>query len=228
MQGTSSKTAVGLPLPMPSDTGIPGLTRRRVWTAPEITSHALAVLTLPRLYLAPPGGPPKPETVAALEKSLDIESLLGPLATAIEMTGIDRVRLDLMHNTVRIDYTTRERSRLKQSLVFSQPETADTVFSKIWRRLGAEFTLRPYRADTWEVARQPLAIMATLAFATMLASFGLNALADIHGGNDWVAAGYLPGWRLVSVLGGAAVAAAHVWLYRRLTQPPDRLELVRT
>ncbi|CAN5565641.1 hypothetical protein BH11PLA2_BH11PLA2_05080 [soil metagenome] len=213
---------------MPSDTGIPGLSRRRVWAAPEITSHSLVVLTLPRIYLAPHSGEPRPETVKALEKSLDIESLLGPMTMSIDMTGIDRVRLDLIKNTLRIDYTTVQKHKLKAQLVFATPDSADSMFSKIWRRLGADFTLRPYRPDTWELSRQPLAIMFGLAFVTMLASFGLNAIADVHGGNDWVTAGWLPGWRAVCIVGGAAIAAAHVWLYRRLTQPPDRLELVRT
>jgi hypothetical protein len=34
-------------------------------------------------------------------------------------------------------------------------------------------------------------------------------------------------WRIVCVLGGAATAAAQVWLFRRVTQPPLTLEVVR-
>lgn len=213
-------------MPLPSDTAIPGLARRRVWAAPDVSSHSLVVLTLPRIYLAPPVGEPKPEKIAALEKSLDIEAVLGPLTTSIELASIQRVRLDLMRNTVRIDHDHPRGGHQRSELVFRKPETADTVFSKLWRRLGGDFTLRPYRPETWELARSPLLVMMAFALATAFVSFGLNAVSDVYGGTDWVTAGWLPGWRAVCVTGGAAVAAAHVWLYRRISKPPERLELV--
>lgn len=223
MPASLSTVAPGLPVPMPSDTAIPGLSRRRVWAAPEVVSHSLIVMTLPRLYLAAPGDEPRQDKITALEKTLDIEAILGPQTTTIELGRIERVRLDLLHHTVRVDHDSQ-----RSELVFAKPETADTVFSKLWRRLGSEFTLRPYRPETWELVRTPLLIMMGLALATAFASFCLNALADVYGGGDWVTAGMLPGWRAVCVAGGAAVAAAHVWLYRRLTLPPERLELVRS
>lgn len=227
MRGKLSTIGTPLSAPVPSDTAIPGLLRRRVWAAPEVASHSLVVLTLPRLYLAPPTLAFKPEKVTALEKSLDLDTEIGPLATTIELNRIHRVRLDLVRNAVRIEHTLAHGGRLKSDLVFNQPETADTVFSKLWRRLGGDFTLRPYKPDTWELARAPLLVMMGLALGTAGLSFSLNALADIRGGTDWVTAGVLPGWRAVCVIGGAAVALTHVWLYRRLTQPPERLELVR-
>ncbi len=228
MLGSLSTVGPALPVPMPSDTAIPGLVRRRVWAAPEVASHSVIVLTLPRLYLGPTGTLPRPETVAALEKTYDIESVLGPLANTIDLTSIERVRLDLVKNTVRLEHVPARGGRVRTEIVFAKPETADTVFSKLWRRLGLEFVLRPDRPDTWELARGPLLAMMGLALATAGASFALNALADIYGGTDWVTAGFLPGWRAVCVAGGAAVAAAHVWLYRRLNQPPERLELIRS
>src|SRR5438132_457398 len=114
MSASLSAVVPGLSMPAPSDTAIPGLARRRVWAAPDVTSHSL------------------------------------------------------------------------------------------------------------------LLVMFGLALATAFGSLGLNGLADIYGGSDWVTAGVLPGWRAACVAGGAAVAAAHVWLYRRLTQPSERLELVRS
>jgi len=227
MLGSLSHVGPALPVPMPSDTAIPGLMRRRVWAAPEIHSHSLMVLTMPRIYLAPAGGVPRPDRVAALERSFDLEAVLGPLTHTIELSTINRVRLDLVRNAVRLEHTPPRGGRIRTEIVFAKPETADNVFSKLWRRLGTEFTLRPDRPDTWELARGPLLVMMGLALGTAAASFGLNALADVHGGTDWVTAGFLPGWRAVCVAGGAAVAAAHVWLYRRLNQPPERLELVR-
>jgi hypothetical protein len=214
--------------PMPSDTAIPGLARRRVWAAPEVMSHSLLVMTLPRLYLAPPTGVIKSDKLKAIEKAWDIESILGPMATTIELASIERVRLDLMQNKVRIDHSSARGGRQKSELIFAKPETADNVFSKLWRRLGAEFLLRPYRPEMWELARTPLLVMMGLALVTAGLSFTLNALADVYGGTDWVTAGMLPGWRTVCVTGGAGVALAHVWLYRRLTRPPERLELVRS
>jgi hypothetical protein len=228
MPGTLSRVGPALPMPMPSDTGIPGLTRRRVWARPEVVSHAVLILTLPRIFLAPSNLGIKPEAVRALETALDVESVLGTVGTTIDMSRIDRVQLDLPQNTIRIDYSAPTGSRMKAMIVFGSPETADTIFSKIWRRLGAEFRLQPIRNEIGPAARTPLAVMLVAAVATMLASFGLNAIADVHGGTDWVTAGWLPGWRLVSVIGGAIVAATHVWLYRRIAQPPDRLELIRT
>lgn len=226
MVSSFSTIAPGLPVPIPSDTAIPGLMRRRVWASPDVASHSLVVLTLPRIYLAPPTGEPRPDKLAAIERSLDIESLLGPLATSIELASIERVRLDLLRNTVRIDHHSARGGRQRSELVFNKPETADTVFSKLWRRLGGEFTLRPYRPETWELARMPLLIMMALALTTLLTSLLLNAVADIYGGTDWITAGFLPGWRAVCVAGGAAVAFAHLWLYRRISKPPERLELV--
>src|SRR6478735_1579689 len=141
MPTSLSPVVSALPVPLPSDTAIPGLSRRRVWAAPEVISHSLVVLTLPRLYLAAPTGDPKPEQIAALDKVFDIEAVLGPMTTTIELNSIERVRLDLIQQTVRIDHETARDGLQRSEIVFDKPETADTVFSKIWRRLGAEFTL---------------------------------------------------------------------------------------
>ena len=228
MPVTLSTVVPALHVSMPSDTAIPGLARRQIWASPEVTSHSLVVMTLPRLYLAAHAELPTSETIRAIEKTLDVEAVLGPLATSIDLAQIERVRLDLIHNKVRIDHAANDGGNLQAELVFAKPETADTVFSKLWRRLGADFTLRPYRPETWELVRTPLLIMMALSLGTAFTSFSLNGLADILGGTDWVTAGVLPGWRAICVVGGAAVAAAHVWLYRRLSQPPERLELIRT
>src|SRR5262249_47520626 len=136
---------------------------------------------------------------------------LGPAGTSIELSSIRRVRLDLIRNAVRIEHAAARGGRERSELVFAKPEIADTVFSKLWRRLGAEYILRPYRPETWELSRTPLLVMMGLALATAGFSFGLNAAADVFGGSDWITAGVLPGWRAVCVAGGGAVALAHVW-----------------
>lgn len=215
------------PAAAPSDTGIPALARRRVWAAPDVTSHSLIVLTLPRLYLAPPGAAWRPEAVATIEAAVDVEAALGPLATAIDLATVRRVRLDLPTNTLTIEYTAARAGSAKVAVRFASWEAADAVFGKLWRRLGDGFALRPPRAAAWDVARAPVAFMAALLAGTGLAAVGLNALSDFAPADRWPIARLLPDWRVVCGTGGAVVAAAQVWLYRRLTRPPERLELVR-
>lgn len=218
------------PTAVPSDTGIPGLARRRVWAAPDVVSHSLIVLTLPRLYLAPPGPPPKPELVAALESAVDAEAALGPLATAIDLASVQRVKLDLTTNTLTVEYRvggSQAGGRVRAAVRFAAAETADTVFGKLWRRLGDGCVLQPTAPDPWDVARAPVAFMAALLAGTGVLALGLNAAADVALADRWPVARLLPDWQPVCGLAGAAVAAAQVWLYRRLTRPPERLELVR-
>jgi hypothetical protein len=211
---------------LPSATTEAGLVRRRVWKAPEVRSHSLVVLTLPRLYLSPMTGEPKPETVAAIERGGDMDAILGPLATAVDLIAIRRVRLDLVINTLHVEYQAGQ-GKAKTAIRFATSEAADTAFSKLWRRLGDEFKLKPFRADPWAVARGPVLAILTLVAATGLLALGLNALEDTAAGQHGTLAGRLPGWRLVCAAGGAAAAGVTVWLYRRLTRPPERLDLMK-
>jgi hypothetical protein len=198
-----------------------------VWTAPDVRSHSLVVLTLPRLYLAPMTGEPKPETVAAIERGGDVEAVLGPLATVVELAGVRRVRHDLLTNTLHVEYTAGGHGRTRAAVTFATAEAADAAFSKLWRRLGDEFKLRPYRPDPWAVARGPVAAILGVVAAAGLLAIGLNALDDLAAARQWEWAGRLPGWQSVCGLAGAAAAGVTVWLYRRLTRPPERLDLVR-
>lgn len=210
----------------PSDTTLPGLSRRRVWTDPELVSHSLLVLTLPRLYLAPAGQHLKPEALAALENTLNIEHLVGPLATVVEMPQVRRVKLDLPTNTLAIDYQAAHGASARVTVVCQDPQVADDVFTKLWRRLGPQFVIRQSREDPWVVARVPIVfIAAILMFTGMIATF-LNGILDLNLARDWPIAEDLPSWQLVCMLSGAVVACAQILLYRRLTQPPDSLELL--
>jgi hypothetical protein len=218
-------TAATAHMVSPSDTTIPGLTRRRIWTAPEVTSHSVLVLTLPRIYLAPDaGGPPRPDFVKALETAPRIETTLGPLATVIDMTAIRRVRLDLPTNTLTIEHQSAYSKRAETSITFATSELADAVFTKLWRRLGLQFELHTNTSDTWVMARVPLVFMASVFVFTGLFAITLNALMDITPGQSAITR-VLPNWQLVCGVGGALVAAGQVWLYRRVTRPPERLEL---
>src|SRR6476660_3489326 len=82
----------------------PVASKRRLWSHPELVSHSLLVLTHDRLYLASLGSDPRPETLASITEGADIDDLLGPLATTIELTGICRVNLDLLSNSLSVDY----------------------------------------------------------------------------------------------------------------------------
>jgi len=210
-----------------ADTTLPGATRRRVWAAPEVRSHSLLVLSLTKLFVTPDSGPPKPETVSALERGMDVESLLGPAAMTVDLFAIQRLRLDLASNTLAIDYHvgrgTPTRHRI--AVVFATSEAADTVFTKLWRRLGQGFELTPLKSDWIEVVRTPVAALLGVAAATAAIALGLSALPDAAPGALALPVWF--DWRVVCGLGGAALALVQVWLYRRFTLPPARLELVR-
>jgi hypothetical protein len=220
--------------------------RRRVWAHPDLTSHSLLVLTSDRLYLAPLAGPPKPEVVAAAVAGTDLGDLLGPLATEVDLATVRRVRLDLLANTLALDYETPRHGRSRQAITFAAAKTADACFTKVWRRLGSGCDLVPYRRDWWALARAPLAILGVVLLATAVLALGLSFVDGVGAGH--AASVNLPGsddrpvlvsrtalgslaawldWRAVCAVGGAAAAAAQVWLYRRLTTPPVSLELAR-
>jgi hypothetical protein len=135
------------------------------------------------------------------------------------------------------------------TVVFDTPEPADACFTKLWRRLGKDFSLLADRRDPWVVAAAPLGLLvAVLVLTTLLAittsTFDSFAADRPTGVVSIPAAGVLgnPGdgpasplerwlgwmdWRVVCGLGGAAAAAMQVWLYRLLTAPQVRLDIVR-
>jgi hypothetical protein len=219
----------------PSDTELPGLVKRRVWSYPELQSHSVMVLTLRRLHLAPLAGEPKPEALAAIDRGIDLEKILGPLTTIIDMDAVRRVKLDLLTNSIVIEYAAAGHGVIRVTVVFRNAEDADACFSKLWRRLGESFMLTPYKRPVWVLARTPLTLLGGVLSATALLVFGLNvaedaATARAAGGFTATALDAALGWvnwKTVCAVGGVLAAAVQVWLYRRLTQPPVRLELVR-
>jgi hypothetical protein len=233
----------------PLETAVPGSTRRRLWKPAELKSHSLLVLTMDELRLAPLSGPPRAETVAAVEDGGDLDDLLGPLATAVELASVHGVKLDLLTNTVVLDYSGAGRGGSRLTVVFTTPEAADACFTRLWRRLGEGCELLPYRRDTWTLAKSPLSALAAVLLTTLALALGLGVYeeataARTPGAVSVPPAGEvgtpveLPGaapralpewftWRTVCGIGGVAAALSQVWLYRRLTQPPVRLELIR-
>jgi hypothetical protein len=218
----------------PSDTELPGLVKRRVWSFPELRSHSVMVLTLRRLHLAPLAGEPKPEALAAIDKGIDLEKILGPLTTIIDLDTVRRVKLDLLTNSLILEYTAGQRVS-RATVVFQNADDADAAFSKLWRRLGETFILAPYRRPVVALARTPVVLLLGVLLATAVLVFGLNVAEDAATARAAEGAaktaldstlGWL-NWKVVCAVGGVVAAALQVWLYRRLTQPPVRLELVR-
>jgi hypothetical protein len=205
------------------------------------------VLTLDQLHLAPLAGTPKPDTIAAAKAGADLDDLLGPLATVVDLSSVRRVKLDLLTNTLTVEYLMAGTGTRQVTVVFATPESADACFTKTWRRLGGEYQLLPYKHDSWALARTPLAILGGILLATgtiaLLASvFDDFATARAAGAVSIPLAGEFGShtprtplelllgwldWRVVCGLGGVLAAVVQVWLYRRLTKPPAALEVVR-
>jgi hypothetical protein len=225
--------------------------KRRLWSQAELASHSLVVLTTKQLYLAPLGSDPRPETLAAIAAGGEVEDHLGSLATNIDLTGVSRVRLDLLTNSLNIDYLGREFSTSRVTIAFTSHEAADACFTKLWRRLGNGMKLNDFQRDKVELARAPLFILfVTLVITGVLAllisvaeDFGTARQAALAGHAavgplgetiDTIPASPLESlfgwmsWKVVCALGGAVAAASQVWMYRRLTTPPATLELVRS
>lgn len=213
------------------ETTIPGHTRRRVWAHPDVTSHSLVVLTFEQLCLAPLAGTPKAELVAAVEAGGDLDHLLGPLAVVVDLVAVRRMKLDLLTNSLVVEYLNGGLGTSRLTVVFATPEAADACFTKTWRRLGDGYPLQPYARDAWALARAPVltllgVLLTTAALALMSSVFEDTApardrspLEALLGGLDW---------RGVCAAGGVAAGAAQVWLYRRLTRPPVSLEVLRS
>jgi len=206
------------------ETTLPGATRRRVWAYPEAKSHSLVVLTFDQLLAAPLAGPPKPEVVSAVESGGDLDELLGSLAVAVDLVAVRHVRLDLLTNSLAVEYAYRGLGTRRLTVTFATPEAADACFTKMWRRLGDGHKLQPYSRDAWTAARAPLALLAGALLGTAALVFLLSVSEDTAAGRSRF--GWLH-WQTVCAIGGAVAAGAQVWLYRRLTRPPVSLELKR-
>lgn len=213
----------------PVDTAAPGLTRRRVWQAPVVRSHALVALTFSRLYLAPSSTAVRADAAEAILAGAGLESVFGPLGTVIDLPTVRRVTLDLETNTLAIDYrptiATGSGSIPTGQVVvqFDNYEAADEVFTKVWRRIADRVKLHQHRRPTWDLIRTPMAAIAGVLFVTLLLTALAVGLGD--SGRPDAAGWSLLDWRWVCGVGGAALAVLQVWLYRRWTTPPVKLEL---
>lgn len=221
----------------PIDVGRPS--KRRVWSFPELKSHSLLVLTLDALYLAPNTGEPRPAMVSAAEDDGDLDELFGPLATVIELAAVQRAKLDLLANTLTLDIVRAQHTASRIVLTFATPEAADSCFSRIWRRLGEGCQLLSHRPDWRPLARLPMIVLAVVLALTAVLALAASASEELPAPGA-AASVNVPGspivfseplgkvdWRWICAAGGCAAAITQVWLYRRVTQPPVSLEVIR-
>jgi len=83
----------------------------------------------------------------------------------------------MLANDLIIEYTAGGTGRSRASLRFPRG-AADAVFTKLWRRLGDGYALRPFRLDPWTAAKAPLIAAVTVIVVAALFALGLNALSD--------------------------------------------------
>jgi hypothetical protein len=231
--------------PPAAETATHGQLRRRVWKHPELRSHSLLVLTIDQLRLTPLAGDPKPETLAAVEQGADLDEVLDPLTTVIALSAVRRAKLDLLSNSLVLEYPAGIRPG-RLVVTFATPEAADVCFTKVWRRLGDSCRLARPDRDWSAMARTPLAVLVAVLLLTAALAVGLHLTEDSASrGSVSVVGAAGPGthaplprspldtlagwlnWKVVCGIGGVVAAVVQVWLYRRLTQPPAALELVR-
>jgi hypothetical protein len=225
--------SLGLVAVKTSDTTLqPGFAKRRLWQAPEVTTHAAIVLTPARLYLVPGSTPPPAESMRAVESGADPSDAFGSLVTVVNLSTVKSVIHDLLTNTVHLEISagtgTTGLWTSRATVGFSSAEAADALFTKLWRRLGDEFKLRPDRLPPQQAVQAPLAVLTAILFATAFLVWGSNAAADMGPAAVWWLQPLVRlDWRICAVAGGIAAAIVQLWLYRRLTQPPVRLELLK-
>src|SRR5438094_4150249 len=131
----------------PLATAVPSLVRRRVQSYPDLQSHSLLVVSPERLHLAPLDQTPDAAAAAAAETGTNPDELLGPLATAVDLDAIRRVKVDLLANAVTVEHAAGGLEAKQLALAFSSPEAADACFMRLWRQLGDRCELLPYRKD---------------------------------------------------------------------------------
>jgi hypothetical protein len=235
---------------IPLESAPPGHARRRTWYHPELSSHTVLVLTFDRLYLAPLTGSPKPEMLAAIESGADLDALLGSLTTVIDVVAMRQLTLDLLTNSLNIEYAGNRLVKGRLRITFATPEAADACFTKMWRRLGDGFQLAPYQRDTWHSIRGPLGLLTIVLLITAVmagllsihedmaatqisarmnpTATGESAVAGDLSKSQWDTLLDWLNWKVICGLGGVGAACSQVWMYRRLTTPPVSLELIKT
>src|SRR5579883_410256 len=161
------------------ETTLPGATRRRIWLHPELKSHSLVVLTFERLHVTPLAGTPTPDLVTAVEAGQNLDELLGPLAVVVDLIAVRQLKLDLLTNSLIIEYVKNGLETSRLTVAFTTSEAADAFFMKLWRRLGDGFQLQPYKRDAWSAARSPLVLLVGALLTTAILALVLSIFEDM-------------------------------------------------
>ncbi len=208
-----------------SDTTLPGLQGRRVWSASAVASHALLVMTPARLYLLPAGHATDGVRLA-VEAGADLERLLGDAAECVNLTDILRADLHLDDLTIVLARATGDAT-----LSFRDAEAADDLFTKLLHRTRDRLRLTSDKPDPLVAARGPLGVLAGVLLATATLALTASAAADLATPDApawlarWLTLLATLDWRAVCGVGGAAAAWLQVAAYRRYRRPPTRLTL---
>ena len=210
-----------------SDTTLPGLQGRRVWSAPAVASHAWLVMTPARLYLLPAAYSTDERVRRAVDAGADLEALFGDAAQRVNLADVQRADFHLADLTISLRRTAGDIG-----LGFHDAETADDVFTKLVHRSRDHLHLVSDRPNPLAAARGPLGVLAGVLLATATLSVTVSAAADISPPDApawlarWLALLASLDWRAVCGLGGAVAAWLQVAAYRRYHRPPTRLALV--
>jgi len=199
--------------PRETDSGV--LAQTRVWQAPDVRSHTRIVLS---------------------ENTLSLAALIaGEGETEINFDTIQRAGLDLLTNSLTLEMTAKSEATVVE---FASQSAADACFTKLWRRLGPRVRLVPCKQDFWAIAKVPVLVLCIVLIFTLALAMTANGLeqmaeartAGVPASPVMATLESLLGgvsWEVICGVGGVAAALVQVWLYRRVTEPPARLELVR-
>lgn len=221
------------------DTTLPGLTTRRIWQESELYSPGLILLTVNRLYIR---SEPLSLSQSDLQRLLiggNVDEQLGPTTQMYPLTDLDHAALDLETYTVRLIF--RGDRPQPELLRFRSAAVADDFFTKLARRVQEQFQPIVPKFDVLQAMRTPIAAMFGVVTGMVTMNLLANSYADLSeyrfllGDQSFE----LPGWyawadrffqifppRLMGTLSGAVLAILQLWAYRRLTQPPQSVELV--
>ncbi len=147
---------------------------------------------------------------------------------AVDPAAVRLATLHLDANAIAIELDGR---RAPVAVALADAATADAVFTHLVRCCGPGYALATDRPTRLELARTPLGVMAGVAVAAGILAVTVSGLPDVvvnvPDPPAWLRALARLDWRLVSGTGGVALAAAQVWLYRRVARPPAWLTLRR-
>lgn len=222
----------------PLETTSANLTRPRVWAYPQVRSHALAALTADTLYLVSPAESADPTWQQELDQGREVESVLGDRAERFELAAIRKAKHDLVANSLVLDVEYARGGTRRVVIEFEDHASADACFTKLWRRLGRKVRLLPCKKDFWALAKVPAFVLIAVLAATLVLAIAANGVEHVaEARNAGVPTSSLSStleavlggvpWEVICGVGGALAAVVQVWLYRRVTEPPQKLEIVR-